>query len=324
MRFCLSELRLNRIISECINRVINENRVVTFNGRTYPHNGWCVILSGGPGSGKGFVNNFQLPIDGKTINVDDFKEMFVKMNGNKINGEDYDSRNPEHVSYVHSKVKEKDWKGKWTNSLMNPETHSPDRLPNIIFDMTGKKPNKNVINIVKQAKSVGYNTMLVWVVSNRCESMIRNLQRKRRVKDVILHDIHNSLAREMPPFLNSPQSVEFLDDAWLVFGSTEDLHQPEFTEEEKKSVSVRLTKGSDGFKMDDATHERLMRYLGKIETNPEDPEVYISSDEILDRYGERVNRRMTKPNWSDLTSPKSKEVNGLRINRTEIPDNFYK
>ena len=204
MKILLSESQYRRLLSE--------NRVVTFNGRTYPRNGWCVVLSGGSGSGKGFVVNNGLPIDGKVIDVDKYKEFFVKMNNNRVEGDNgeeiYDPQNPEHVSYVHQQVKQRGWKEKRRAEILNPKTHRGDMLPNIIFDITGKNPNESVIEIVEESKKVGYNNILVWVVSNRSESIIRNVQRPRRVADEHLHKIHNDLMISMLPFLNNSDALE--------------------------------------------------------------------------------------------------------------------
>ena len=315
----ISDNYINEIVSKQLKKILSENRVVTFNGKTYPNNGWCVILSGGSGSGKGFVLSTLLPINGKIINVDTYKKYFVKMRNGIIHGEKYDPKNTEHVSYVHNKVRDGMWKDKMLDNLMNPQTHSKNNLPNIIVDMTGRDPQYTVIEIVEQAKSVGYNTMLVWVVSNRHESIIRNLQRERRVSDVILHKIHNSLLRDMPPFLDSAYATYYLDDAWIVFGSTEDIRKPDFDDEEKKKAVVRLTKTNSGFKMDEETKDRLYRYLGKLEKNPYEPTTYVRSDNILQKYGKEVTQNVTEPNWTDLTKPRTKQIKSTVIDRSKLP-----
>ena len=92
--------RLKQIIKECIHEIINQDKVVKFNNKVYPNFGWCVIMAGGGGSGKGYsLNNF-LPINGKIIDVDEFKKLYMKMNNNKIGNEEYDSLNP-NLSLIH-------------------------------------------------------------------------------------------------------------------------------------------------------------------------------------------------------------------------------
>lgn len=315
---------LDEIITECINEIVDENRVVTFGNATYPNFGWCVVLAGGGGSGKGFVASRLLPINAKTINVDDFKKMYVKLRQGKIDGEDYDSKNPQHVSNVHMAVKKLGWKDKIMRNTMSPETHSPDKLPNVVFDMTGDKPNISVAKIAMYAKQMGYNTMLVWVVANRHEALLRNLQRPRRVGDEIMHQKHNALATQMPPFLQSSESVSYLDDAWIVFNSTEGIKQSDLTGDEAKTAAVRLQRTESGFVIDNETQARLSRYLGRMETDPANPKVYMSSDEIAAKYGTKTKKTDIKPNFNDFSNPKSREREAFTIDRSKVPDNFYR
>ncbi len=47
-----------------------DEALITFGGKAYPKFGQVVILAGGAGSGKGFVNSNLLGIDGKVFDVD--------------------------------------------------------------------------------------------------------------------------------------------------------------------------------------------------------------------------------------------------------------
>ena len=315
----LNENILKRIIDESIRRVINENRVVVFNGITYPKNGWCIILSGGSGSGKGYVLARQLPIDGKVIDVDKYKEYFVKMNGGYINGEKFDWSNEDHVSFAHFAVKNKHWKDKAKKNFFLSQSNNKERLQNIIFDITGSEPNKDVTKIALEAKGCGYNTMLVWVVSNRSEAIIRNLERKRTVKNVILHGLHNDIMLKMPPYLKSAQSTECIDDAWIIFSSTEDIRRPKLSDEEQKNAAIRLKRTNSGFQIDEQTMEKLVRYFGEVEANPLEPETYMANNDVLGKFAERVPKKITTPNWSDLSKPRTKIRYANRINRDKLP-----
>lgn len=311
--------RVIRKINENLRNTLNERRVVTFNGTTYPNNGWCVVLSGGSGSGKGYTLLRQLPIDGKIIDVDRLKELYVKMNGGYIEGEKYDSKNPEHVSKVHKEVKSKKWKDKIINLLLNSEAHRRDMLPNIIFDMTAKTPKTDVIEVVSKTKELGYKNVLVWVVCNRSEAIIRNIQRPRSVSDKVLHDIHNQLSANMPEFLNNALSTRYIDEAWIIFSSTDDIHRPSFSDEEKKDVAVRLNRTENGFEIDEVTEKRLLNILGPSEPNPENLEKYVKSDDVLKNYGEEETKTEVRPNWTDLSKPRKVKTTGVRINRSRIP-----
>lgn len=278
--------RLKQIIKECIHEIINEDKVVKFNNKVYPNFGWCVIMAGGGGSGKGYsLNNF-LPINGKIIDVDEFKKLYMKMNNNKIGNEEYDSLNPNHVSYVHKKVKEKGYKKKYTNNILNNEFHNEERKPNVIFDITGDMPDISVIELARMARNYGYqNIMLVWVISNRSEAIIRNLSRSRRIPDMILHEIHNSLADDMPDFLQSKLASDFLTDAWLIFNSTLSVRNNKISQEDRNKVSVPLQKTSKGFIIGSEVMTRIKEILGKQEDTPSNPSTYQNSEEVLKKYG---------------------------------------
>lgn len=62
-----------KIIFENKQRLV-EDKVVKFGGQTFPKFGWCVILMGGGGSGKGTAFNSLIPIEGAYLNVDNLKE----------------------------------------------------------------------------------------------------------------------------------------------------------------------------------------------------------------------------------------------------------
>lgn len=53
---------------------LNEDKVVKFDGQTFPKFGWAVILMGGGGSGKSTVFERLIPIEGKYMNTDMLKE----------------------------------------------------------------------------------------------------------------------------------------------------------------------------------------------------------------------------------------------------------
>lgn len=62
----------------------------------------------------------------------------------------------------------------------------------MLFDVTRDDPNKLIKN-AETTKQLGYNTALVWVVTNREEAMVRNVLRDRTVGDAIFHTKHNIL-----------------------------------------------------------------------------------------------------------------------------------
>lgn len=304
----LFENYIKKLVNEAIKEYLNEKRVITFDERVYPKFGWCVILAGGGGSGKGYVNSHNLPIDGKVINVDDFKKLYARMK--KI---EYNSHNPEDVARLHKMVSQADIKGMYTDNIFNTDAHNMERLPNVIFDMTGRDPEYNVTYIARYAKEIGYKTCIVWAVANRHEALLRNLRRSRTVPDNIIHSIHNNLATNMPPFLESKTAVEYLDDAWIIFSSSDNLTQSDITGDAAKDIAIHLDKNGNGFIIPNDTLERINKYVGKLEKNPLHPETYLSSKEIADKYG-------------TLRTDKNGNPNGYDFNRNQFNKNstFYR
>lgn len=284
----LTKSDTRKLINECISVLkskyrITENRMVTLNGKSYPNFGWCIIFGGSGGSGKGHIIKNILMASGKVINVDHWKTYYAKMNGMN-----YDSHNAKQVSYIHDKISKRNWKKKVMSNIMNPQTHDKDRLPNIIIDMTAKSPYNDVFDIAEDAQELGYNTAFVWAVATRHESIIRNIERTRRIPDSVLHNAYNEIMINVPNFLQSNYAGECLDDAWIVFSSSLDIHKSDLDGDEKKTAAVRLQRGEKGFIIDKPTMDRLIEYLGEKEMNPDNPSTFLSSDEVISKYGTKT------------------------------------
>ena len=117
-------------------------------------------------------------LQGKTFDVDELKQLYVK--GSKvgifddIRGGNYDFKNPDDVALLHQKVKELGLKDRREQAFFS--SLSTNRLPNIVFDITGDEESK-LTKLSMMCKDIGYKVSLVWVVANREEAFIRNLQR---------------------------------------------------------------------------------------------------------------------------------------------------
>ena len=277
---------IHQLVNECISRLkeeckLTENRVVTFGRKTYPQFGWCVFLAGGGGSGKGSALNYNIPINGKVINVDHWKKFYTEMQGVEYHPDD-----SEQVAWAHKGVASKGWKQKYMDNFLNPQSRSnKDRLPNFIIDATAKNPYHDVLDIAQDAQDLGYKTMLVWVIATRSEAIIRNLARDRHIPDYVLHDAYNSLMDNMPRFLQGSYATECLDDVWLIFSSAPDISKGDLEGDEKKTAAVQLKRGGKGFVIDKDTMQRLIHYLGEKEMNVDNPQTFLSSKEVIDKYG---------------------------------------
>lgn len=73
-----SDLIVESLRSQLSESIINEAKVVTFDGKVNPNFGHAVIMAGGAGSGKGFALKNIIMLQGKTFDVDELKQLYVK------------------------------------------------------------------------------------------------------------------------------------------------------------------------------------------------------------------------------------------------------
>lgn len=192
--------------SSILEALINEDKVVSFrdaNGRQKKF-GQCIILGGGPGIGKGFIRANYLDIDYKIFNVDSLKKLYNKMvKAGIIDDKVYDLKNRKDVSALHDIIKDKGWKSKERDRMLNA-SHivSKDRLPNICFDITAKDA-KAFKEIFEQIGELGYEITFVWVVGNLEVAIDNNNKRGRSVSNDILIDSHNEVNKFIPELLSN-------------------------------------------------------------------------------------------------------------------------
>lgn len=261
----------------------DEDRIVKFNNRTYPKFGQAVIMVGGSGSGKSFcIGSGIIPMDAKVFDTDAFKKKYVKLQSNpnssiaKSDSHQYDLSNDEDISALHWKVKGKGWDWKTQDAFMYDDSKTTDRLPNVIFDITGKDEGK-LIDIAQTCKEIGYEVTLVWIIVNRSRALWNNLNRDRNVKQDVFHSIHNQVNIVMPNFIKTKAGM-YVDNVWLVYNSSETLGKK--TEQENKHTAVSLEKQGNGFVISKEDEEQLIRILGDNEPNPSNPQKYQSYDDI--------------------------------------------
>jgi predicted HD phosphohydrolase len=181
---------------------LNE-KLITFGGKR-PKFNQIVIMAGGAGSGKGFVQKKLLGIDGKVLDVDAIKELltgtkekpelFAKKYGQKIN--------------------------KRMKNIFKSAISSPDRKPNIIFDVT-MKDIKKLQDITDKVTELGYkkeDIHIVWVVNEIQTAIDQNAQRSRRVNSDILMKTHEGVSSTISNILKNQNIKNYIDgDFWFVF-----------------------------------------------------------------------------------------------------------
>ena len=231
---------------------INENTVVGFKRKT-PTYGECIILAGGPGSGKGFIKNI-IDADYKKYDVDDLKQMYIKMlNKSKLKDElkHFDFKNPEDVTELHMRVKDHGWKDKQINLIFRnkynteKEANNSKLLPNLLFDKVSGKV-EDITEIATRAKTLGYNVTLVWVLCNLDVAKVNNKIRERYVdENSVLVPGHKAAYKTLTDFLGNvyPHFNDYVDIAWLGFSAG---YGRKLEGKYASSPTIKIKKDSEG------------------------------------------------------------------------------
>lgn len=206
-------------------------KLITFGGQAYPKFGNIVIMAGGAGSGKGFVKDKLVGVEGKVLDVDALKTLAAKTPAIQKRVKDQmgvdladlanNLKDPENVSKLHGiigdylKLDKRVNKSLYTGIM----TAAPDRKPNIIFDVTLKDLQK-LQNITRQVGQLGYkkeNIHIVWVVNDIEVAKQQNLSRSRTVPTEILVNTHRGAANTMGDIINMGKSLQRYMDGDIVF-----------------------------------------------------------------------------------------------------------
>lgn len=194
----------------------NINEVaVQFGGKKQTQFGQVVILAGGAGSGKGFVKENLLDIEGLTFDVDKLKELAINSDlvssivkdktGTDIRG--LDLRKPENVSKLHeilSSPRVNIIKKSEVTRFNSVALAHPARKPNLIMDVTLKNLGK-LESISRNVLDLGYkkeDIHIVWVVNDIEIAIKQNKERDRVVPEEILMDTHKGAAGTMKDLLD--------------------------------------------------------------------------------------------------------------------------
>jgi hypothetical protein len=214
---------------EFLNEYAELNEVaIQVGGRTESQFGQVVILAGGAASGKGFVKDNLLDVQGKTFDVDALKSLALKSKliQKRIkqeydrNLEDMNLGNPEDVKLLHALMVdiglEKRGKDAVASSILAAH---PERKPNLIFDVTLRQMKK-VVTITDFVKELGYkkeNVHIVWVLNKIDVALFQNKKRARRVPDDILKDVHSHVSLVMRDVLTGVfQLRKYMDGMFIV------------------------------------------------------------------------------------------------------------
>jgi len=204
---------------------INE-KLITL-GNKIPKYNQVVILAGGAGSGKGFIKDNLLGIEGKSIDVDRLKELSLKSNALKDlikekTGKDISKlnlKNPDDVTILHEIISSLNLDKKFRKLLY--KGISGENKPNLIFDVTMKEISK-LNNISQEVQELGYrkeDIHIVWVVNDYQTALQQNAERSRTIKKDILINTHELVSYTMSRILKGKINIQkyMNGDFWLVF-----------------------------------------------------------------------------------------------------------
>mgnify|MGYP002152476621 CR=1 FL=1 len=225
----LEEQFTNEYLSESYDILLE--KLITFGGKAYPNYGHVVIMAGGAGSGKGFVKDNLIGLEGRTFDVDDLKKLAAKTPaiqkkakeefGVDLEDLSKDMRKAENVAKMHEiigdalNIPDKQQQAMFKSILAT----SPDRKPNLIFDVTLKDLRK-LEKITRQVSAIGYdkkNIHIVWVINDIEVAKDQNLKRDRTVPVDILVNTHRGVSATMQDILNMGKSLNKYMDGDIVF-----------------------------------------------------------------------------------------------------------
>ena len=206
-------------------------KLITFGGQAYPKYGNVVIMAGGAGSGKGFVKDKLVGIEGKVFDVDELKRLASKTPAIQKRVKDElgvdladlasNLKNPENVSKLHEiigdylKIADKQTKALYQSILVG----NPELKPNLIFDVTLKDLRK-LQNVTRQVSNMGYkkeNIHIVWVINDIEVAKKQNAERDRVVPVEILVNTHRGASQTMGDILNLGKGLSKYMDGDIVF-----------------------------------------------------------------------------------------------------------
>jgi hypothetical protein len=197
-----------------------EEKLIVLGKGAYPKFGTVVIMAGGAGSGKGFIKERLLGVEGFVFDVDDMKKLaqktapIVKKVQDEL-GVDISKLNlkePENVSKLHEIIS--DFlgldKNKMSTLYKSILTAPLGRKPNIIFDVTLKDLYK-LNNITREVKKLGYQNEdihIVWVVNDIEVAKAQNAGRDRVVPVEILINTHRGVSQTMHDIIGMGKDLE--------------------------------------------------------------------------------------------------------------------
>ena len=273
-------------------KILKEDKIIKFGGQVDPKYGWCVLVVGGPGSGKSTAFKQQMVINSKVYDPDEFKKMrynpedfktfkyhdsdfhgeyFVLKSGQKFYPADYgikppyDTTNPDVTAALHELTRPIRLGVK--KRMLANGTNGDDYLPNISFDITGSDID-DITSVVDTAKDIGYRVGIVWVITELKIAYDRRVNNaKRRMKPEIVVRKHNDVHHTLVTLVMN-KIVEQVDDFWVLLdtASIENLDSGDY-DDIKVSNAFRVSSSAELGNFDNTvlseigSDSRIRKYL---------------------------------------------------------------
>lgn len=211
-----------------MNKILDEKQIHT--PPKTPNEGQVIVMAGSAGSGKNFaIDNFtDIGNKFKVLDIDEvqklvlkskiifkrFRDFLSKTSSPYHNYSERDLRDP--VMFKDSEFVDTIYDFMTVNRI--PQTRlgvflrsnkNKERLPNIVLNTTfGNVDNiKNKIDTLIENGYETKNIHLLWVVTTKSESMSRNLQRDRSVKDDYLTSNYTNTVTNMKNFISKKAGI---------------------------------------------------------------------------------------------------------------------
>jgi hypothetical protein len=228
----------SRLYDEYFNLINHSDLIsemaITLGGQRDPKFGQVVIMAGGAGSGKGFVKDKMVAMNGFNFDVDELKGLAIRASkrtdsklGRRVKDEfgvelsKLNLKTPSDVSTLHQiigddmNITSKKLKALYTSIL----SAHPDRKPNLMFDVTLKDLRK-LDNITRSVRDIGYspeNIHIVWIVQDIEVAKNLNQTRNRVVPTDILVNTHRGASQTMQDIVNMGNDLKKYMDGDIVF-----------------------------------------------------------------------------------------------------------
>ena len=297
-------------------QILTEDKVCKFGGEMFPKFGWCVIMLGGPGSGKSTAYNNKVAINAKKYDPDSFKEfsrkrsdidgdVFILKNGKEFDPAaygikpPYDLSNPDVVTTLHKLMKPTT--KKVMAQMLSDKGANKDRLPNIAFDIVGSDPD-DVTSIVYTAQNLGYKIGIVWILAEVDVAIDRRaFKAERRGMPSLIIKKHDDMYNALSTLIRDG-IVEAVDDFWIILDKVSianlegDYDQLKVANVFKVNSSKELSDFDNTVIDELSTDERVKKYINafkSIKGSSRDKILkYLSDDNIDDNMQNYLNNEL--------------------------------